>query len=90
MEREKQVATVFEQFIVTPQSAAHLPTLFSVSCILIVAAGKDSEAFQSVKSSAWSALLILGCVFSTISLMKMLKRVGEMTPPSRNSFSNFN
>ena len=52
VESVKQVATVLEQFIVTPQSTAHLPILLRVSCILVVAAGKDSEAFQSVRSSA--------------------------------------
>ena len=52
VDSEKQEATVLELFIVTPQSAAHFPILFRASCILVEEAGRDSEAFQIVRSSA--------------------------------------
>ena len=82
VEREKQVATVLELFIVTHQSAANFPILFRASCILFVATERDSDAFQRVKSSGCRVLFMNGEVSSAMSFIYMLKWVGEITPPS--------
>ena len=79
--KEKQVATVFWQLMVTHQSDAHLEVLLSVSCIVKVTVAVDSEAFHIVKSSAWRDLKTCREKLVVMSFMKATKRVGEINPP---------
>ena len=81
LEREKEVATVFWQLIVTHQSGAHLEVLLSTSCILTVPVAVDSEACHNAQSLVWRALEMCWERLVALSLMKTTKRVGEITPP---------
>ena len=78
---EKQVASVSVLLIITDHSFAQSEMRFIASCILLAAAVSCSALVHNARSSARSAHGMCEDSYSQMSPMKIMKIVGEMTPP---------
>ena len=84
-DREKQVASVLVQLIITNHTFAQSEMRFIASCILIAAVVACSPLVHNARSYACSAHWMWEDSWSQMSSMKIMKRVGEMTPPCGTS-----
>ena len=80
-DREKQVASVLVLLIITSHSFAQSEMMFIASCIQVAAVVTCSALVHNARSSACSARGMGEDSWSQMSSMKIMKRVGEMTPP---------
>ena len=80
-EREKQVASVLVLLINTNHSFAQSEMRCIAPCIMNAAVVTCSALVQNTMSSACSARGMWEDSWSQMSSMKIVKRVGEMTPP---------
>ena len=86
---EKQVASVLVLLFITNHSFAQSEMRFIASCILVAAVVTCSASVHNARSSAFSARGMWEDSWSQMSFMKIMKRVGEMTPPCETPYLIF-
>ena len=80
-DREKQVTSILVLLVITNHSFAQSEMRFVASCILMAAVVTCSALVHNARSYACSARGMWEDGWSQMSSMKIMKRVGEMTPP---------
>ena len=80
-DREKQAASVLVLLIITNHSLAQSEMRLIASRILMAAVVTCSTLVHNARSSACKARGMWEDSWSQMSSMKIMKRVGEMTPP---------
>ena len=79
------MASVLVLLIITKHSFAQSEMRFIVSCILMAAVVTCSALVHNARSSACSARGMWEDIWKQMSSMKIMKGVGEMTPPCGTS-----
>ena len=79
-DREKEVPSVLVLLIIANHSFAQSEMRFIASCILMAAVVTCSPLVHNARSFACSARGMWEDSWSQMSSMKIMKRVGEMTP----------
>ena len=84
-DREKQVASVLVQLIITNHTFAQSEMRFIGACILMAAVVTCSALVHNARSSACSAHWMWEDSWSQMSSVKVMKKVGAVTPPCGTS-----